>query len=64
MFNYLLLWSQNLFLENKNILRINANCLEVVAFWNKEIHVVIYLSKNDFTKFSSILTKEDWLKNN
>ena len=64
MFNYLLLWSQNLFIENKNILRINANCLEVVAFWNKEIHVVIYLSKNDFTKFSSILTKEDWLKNN
>ena len=53
MFNYLLLWSQNLFIENKNILRINANCLEVVAFWNKEIHVLIYLSKNDFTKFST-----------
>ena len=57
MFNYLLLWSQNLFLENKNILRIYANCLEVVAFWNKEIHVVIYLSKNDFTKFSTYETR-------
>lgn len=57
MFNYLLLWSQNLFLENKNILRINANCLEVVAFWNKEIHVLIYLSKNDFTKFITYETR-------
>ena len=57
MFNYLLLWSQNLFIENKNILRINANCLEVVAFWNKEIHVLIYLSKNDFTKFITYETR-------